>query len=115
MGDPSLGQSHAVTCRCERIGEGVQRFRVRFPRLKFRRIEDLGSDHEHFVAARQVWRCRRCDRLFAFIRVLLDKGEEDFILRPDSNHWIGWEWDRLADRCESLRWRGPHLDRRHVM
>ena len=92
-------------CDCEKLNKGVQLFRVRQPKFKFKEIEDIGPDCPNFLGQRKVWQCKKCNQLFAYM-VIPYKDEEEFIIRGESMVWKDWDWVHLSNIANNVRWNG---------
>jgi hypothetical protein len=101
-------------CDCIVIGRGVQVFRIRDPAKHFDKVADVGALPEAFLEDRQVWKCRGCGELFAWMRIPF-KDTEEIIVRARSSDWHQWRWAELAEVAGQCRWRGPQWDPRHVL
>ena len=95
-----------MNCRCVKIGSGVQTFRIRWARFKFRVVQRLPPIRESLIESREIWSCRRCGRLFAIVRVPF-KDLEEILVRPTTQVPSEWDWNSIAAAAESVRWRGP--------
>jgi hypothetical protein len=97
----------------QRIGKGVQLFRVRFVRWHFKKIADLGPLHDKMISGRQVLKLKGTDALYALLTIPY-KDEEIILVRADNPDWAQWDWEQLARIASECRWRGPHLDKRWI-
>jgi hypothetical protein len=100
-----------MSCRCDKIGAGVQTFRIRWARLKFRVVERLPPLREELIESRAIWACRRCGRMFAVVRIPF-KDLEEILVRPTFQAASDWDWNAIASTAESVRWRGPAYEPR---
>jgi hypothetical protein len=101
-------------CKCNKIGVGVQLFRIRNPESSFEIVEELNPDYSKFIGARSIWRCKECGDLFAYLKIPF-KDEEEIIVRAKSDDPTTWDWAELVDLAGKVRWRGPELDERWVL
>jgi hypothetical protein len=97
----------------ERMGRGVQLFRIRHPGRHFEQLADLGPLHGSLIGGRRVWRIRGTDVFYALL-VLPFEGDEEILVRAPDGEWEEWDWAALAAAAEGCRWRGPELDARWV-
>jgi hypothetical protein len=100
-------------CPCSRIGRGVQAFRIRGFRRKFRTLSELGPAWECELEFRAVLECRRCGRPFALVRAFYKDVEEILVAVP-SPSWKFWDWAKISEISDSCRWRGSYFDERWV-
>ena len=102
-----------MECHCHKIGKGVQLFRVKDPENSLIQLEDLGPDYEKHLGSRQIWACKSCNTLYAYIEVPF-KDIEKFIIRPDSQNKTNWNWEHFGNIAESCRWKGSHSEKRYL-
>jgi hypothetical protein len=103
-----------TNCKSDRIGNGVQLFRIRDPQSIFDVVEELEPDHTIFIAARAVWRCKFCGDLFAYLKIPY-KDEEEIIVRAKNDKPATWDRSELVHLAGSVRWRGSRVDKRWVV
>ena len=106
-GDPTAGEL------AQRIGLGVQLFRIRHPERFFEQVADLGPMFEESIGRRRVWRPRETPFFYPLLTIPY-KTEEEILVRAHDGGWQSWDWRRLAETADGCRWRGPDQDARWI-
>jgi hypothetical protein len=97
----------------QRIGKGVQLFRVRFAERYFEELADLGPLNERMIAGRRVWRLKGTDTTYALLTIPY-KDEEKILVRVDNPEWTEWNWEQLAEIADGCRWKHPALEKKWI-
>jgi len=101
-----------MNCLCNALGQGAQTFRIRNLSEHFETLEELGALPSEMITDRKRLSCRHCNHPFVLLSLLFDRGEEEILMRLDSNDE---DWKKIADKAGNCRWRGPHLDEKFLL
>ena len=100
-------------CGCKVIGRGTQLFRVKKVKSKFDVLESLGPDYDNYLDTREVWACKSCGRLFAYVKIFR-KDLEEIIIAKGGSDASDWDWHAISETATKVRWRGPGKDQKII-
>lgn len=96
------------------IGEGVQLFRIKSPKLHFDEVTELPPKYDLYIGRCRVWKAKGEDSWYALLTIPY-KDEEEILVRAPSAEWSEWDWKALADKADRCRWQGSSIDPRYVL
>jgi hypothetical protein len=98
----------------QKVGSGVQLFRIRHPKLFFKEVATLPGMRDESIVERRVWKVKDEDVYYALLTIPY-KDEEKILVRAPNANWEEWDWKQLASQADACRWKGPSLDSRYVL
>ncbi len=97
----------------DKIGKGIQTFRIKNFNNLFTVVEDLGPDFPNYLNERKVVKLISENKYYALVEVPY-KDIVQFIVQLNDNELNVIDWKLIAKSTERLLWRGPKLDDRYI-
>ncbi|MBN2041805.1 MAG: hypothetical protein JW864_17345 [Spirochaetes bacterium] len=100
----------------ERIGKGVQTFRIKGFENLYTEVMDFGPDHENFLQSRKVIKLKSENKYYAMVEIPYKDVEQFIVLLENCNFefFNDIDWVNVAKTTESCLWIGPQFESRFI-